>query len=239
MVLAPAFAEAEVAIAERAGDRDLADIGRAGERGRRGLERRQPARDLAGLVLDPFRLVALGRAKAPLVDLQDRRIQDAVGERLQAQRRKARLASFGMMRPPPARWSRYSRITRESNRVLPSSSTSVGILPIGFCWRTVLEGLVVSAGSTLMSFSSPSTLAAMRILRTNGDDGEERRIIMGKRRDFAAATDTVPSRPARTCGKPQLCPRETSTRDDEIDGLGALALLVWLHIEGDALSFVQ
>ena len=102
MVLAPAFAEAEVAIAERAGDRDLAHVGRAAEPGRRRLERRQPARDLAGLVLDPFRLVPLGRPP-PLVDLEDRRIQDAVGERLQAQRREARVASFGMMRPPPAR----------------------------------------------------------------------------------------------------------------------------------------
>ena len=56
-------AKAEVAIAERAGERDLADIGRRVERRRRCLERGERARDLAGLQVEPFLLVrsAAGR----------------------------------------------------------------------------------------------------------------------------------------------------------------------------------
>src|SRR5450432_1398758 len=47
MLVAPAPREAKVAIAERAGERDLADIGRQIEAGRRRLQHRQRARDLA------------------------------------------------------------------------------------------------------------------------------------------------------------------------------------------------
>src|SRR6266849_5636900 len=131
-------------------------------------------------------------------------------------------------------------MTRESNSALPSSSTSVGILPIGFCCRTVSDGLVVSAGSILMSCSSPSTLAAIRILRTKGENGEERRINMGSvvtssryRRGAGAATT------ARKSGTLESSPARNSACDDEVYGLRALALLVGLDIEGDALSFGQ
>src|ERR1700724_1980222 len=91
MVLAPGAMEAEVAIGEYAGERDLPDGRRRVASGWRGLERSERPLDLAGLMLDPFRLVLGGITPTALVHLQDRGIHDAVGERLQAQRREARL----------------------------------------------------------------------------------------------------------------------------------------------------
>src|SRR5262249_28122427 len=82
----PRVPETEIAIAERAGERDLTDVGRRRERGRRGFERRERALHLTGLMLDPFRLVPLRCSPAAFVDQQDRSIHHAVGERLQAQR---------------------------------------------------------------------------------------------------------------------------------------------------------
>ena len=56
----------------------------------------EPARDLVGLMIEPFRLVPVFGPPAALVDLQQRRIHDAVGERLLAQRREA-VPAAGMM----------------------------------------------------------------------------------------------------------------------------------------------
>src|SRR5262245_10525117 len=85
VIVPPASREAEVAVAERTGERDLAHVRRRDRRGeRRGLERDKRACDLAALKLDPFRLVSLGRPPASLVDQQDRGIHDPVRERLQA-----------------------------------------------------------------------------------------------------------------------------------------------------------
>src|SRR5579871_3787902 len=89
VLAAPAAAEPEVAVTERAGERDLTDIRErlSGlERGRRRLEHRKRARNFAGLQIEPFRLVHLGFTKAALVDGEDRRIENAVAQRLQAQR---------------------------------------------------------------------------------------------------------------------------------------------------------
>src|SRR5215813_5047603 len=62
VIVPPASREAEVAIAERASERDLTHVRRYHRcRERRGLERGERARDLAVLQLDPFRLVLLGR----------------------------------------------------------------------------------------------------------------------------------------------------------------------------------
>src|SRR5262245_21896917 len=74
IVGAPAPVESQVLITERAGERDLADLRRAVEIRRRRLETRQRTRDLAGLMLDPRRLAAVGAAPAAFVDLQQRRI---------------------------------------------------------------------------------------------------------------------------------------------------------------------
>src|SRR5689334_18699839 len=89
MVGAPAFAKTKIAIAKRASDRDVPDIGQAAGRGgkrRRGrLQRFEPARHLAGLMVEPFLLVMLACAPSRLVDREDRGVENAVGERLQPQ----------------------------------------------------------------------------------------------------------------------------------------------------------
>ena len=64
MIAAPAAGEAKVAVAERAGERDLADIGGRIEAGRDGFQHGERARDLAGLMLQPFLIVRLGLSPA-------------------------------------------------------------------------------------------------------------------------------------------------------------------------------
>src|SRR5580700_5210216 len=91
MIAAPTAVETEIAIAEHASERDLPDVGCRIERRRRGFQRCECARHFAGLMLEPFRLVGLRLAPARLVDGEDRGIEDAVAQSLQAQRRKPRL----------------------------------------------------------------------------------------------------------------------------------------------------
>src|SRR5512133_3348451 len=90
MIGPPRSREAEIAVAERASERDLTDVGGRRERRRGGFERRERARNLAGLMIDPFRLVPLGRTPAAFVDQKNRGIHQTVGEGLQAQSGKAR-----------------------------------------------------------------------------------------------------------------------------------------------------
>jgi len=94
MVGPPAFAEAKIAIAKRAGERNLADIWQAGgrsiERGRVRLEHSERARHFAGLMIEPFLLVMLARAPTRLIHGEDRSIENAIGQRLQPQRSKPR-----------------------------------------------------------------------------------------------------------------------------------------------------
>ena len=84
-------AETQIAIAEHAGERDLPDVGNRIERRRRGFQRRQAARDLVGLAIDPTLHALLGRTIAALIDQQQAGIENAVAQRLQPQRREARL----------------------------------------------------------------------------------------------------------------------------------------------------
>src|SRR5580700_5502956 len=84
MLATPAVAEAEVTIAARAGERDLPDIGHRIDRRRPRLENGKCTRHLAGLEFQPFWLVHFRFTIAALVHGEDRGIEDAVGERLQA-----------------------------------------------------------------------------------------------------------------------------------------------------------
>src|SRR5580704_2789031 len=61
---------------------------------------------------------------------------------------------------------------------MPSSPSSTGILPSGFCSRTLSFTSDVSAASTFTSLSRPSKAIAIRTLRPNGEAGDERSIIM-------------------------------------------------------------
>src|SRR5262245_26644018 len=85
MVAPPRSLEPEIAIAERASERDLPHIRRRRLFRRRGFERSERAGDLAGLMIEPSWLVPLGWPEAALVDQQDRGIHQPVGQRLQAQ----------------------------------------------------------------------------------------------------------------------------------------------------------
>jgi outer membrane immunogenic protein len=82
MRVAPAFAEAEIAVTERATERDLADIGQATrggrERRRIGFKDLQCAGDLAGLMIEPFLVVMFGRAPSCLVNGKNRGVENAV-----------------------------------------------------------------------------------------------------------------------------------------------------------------
>ena len=78
---APGAAKAEIAIAKRAGKRDLTDMRhlRAGrERGRRAFQHTQRAFHLAGLVLYPFGFVLFRGPPTAFVDSKDRGIKNAV-----------------------------------------------------------------------------------------------------------------------------------------------------------------
>src|SRR4029077_19674376 len=92
MVVPPAFAETKIAIAKRAGERNLADIGQASgrsiERRRARLEHGARARHFAGLMVEPFLLVMLACTPSRLVYCEDRSIENAVAQRLQPQRRE-------------------------------------------------------------------------------------------------------------------------------------------------------
>src|SRR5436190_20183495 len=94
---------------------------------------------------------------------------------------------------------------------------------------------MVSAGSMAISRSSPSIAAAIRILRTKGDDGEWRSVSMKKYGDRWPRPASESDGDQRTNG--------TAARalagDDEIDRLRTLALLVGLDVQGDALSLGQ
>ncbi len=60
-------------------------------------------------------------------------------------------------------------ITRLSKIGLPSSSSRHGILPSGFCWRSVSISSRVLAGTSMTRSLKPSTSIAMRTLRPNGE----------------------------------------------------------------------
>ena len=64
-------------------------------------------------------------------------------------------------------------MTGESKRAVPSSSTSAGILPRGFSSLSAgtLATGVIATGTISMPSASPSSWAATRALRTNGDAG--------------------------------------------------------------------
>jgi hypothetical protein len=85
----PVAVKSQIPIAQRARQRDMADLRHAVEIRRSGFQARQRARHLAGLMVEPFRLVPVRAAPAALVNLQYRCIHQTVAQRLQRQRREA------------------------------------------------------------------------------------------------------------------------------------------------------
>src|SRR5262245_30855999 len=123
-------------------------------------------------------------------------------------------------------------MTGESYSTRPSSTISAGILPSGFCLRIVSAASVGSAFSIVTSRSRPRIFIASLILRPNGEGGEERRIIM-RNNPEAVAAHGAREQADRSSGV------ASSAGDHEVHGLGALALLVGLDVEVDALTFVE
>src|SRR2546423_3042004 len=78
MAGAPFSLEAQIAVAERAGERDLPDIRDRIERRRRCFKHIERALHLAALMVDPLRLVLFGRTPAALVDEPNAGIENAV-----------------------------------------------------------------------------------------------------------------------------------------------------------------
>src|SRR5262249_10231794 len=153
---------------------------------------------------------------------------------------KRAVVSFGTILPPPASTSRYSSTTRESNRVEPSSRISTGILPSGFCCGSGSLSSWVEASSTLILPSKPSTLAAMRALRPNGDPKLVRKVTMGNATLFGRPHDRgcggVSGRQPRPAG---TRPRGEQPGVARVSGVGAFAFLAGIDIEGDPLPCGQ
>src|ERR1700730_8733215 len=87
-----------------------------------------------------------------------------------------------------------------------------------------------------MSRSSPSTFAAIRILRTNGELGELRSVSMEAWRSMTGVE------PRRRLAKRAVggdWRARSSTGDDQVDGLRTLALLIGLDVDRDALPLGQ
>src|SRR5260370_37792387 len=101
MIVPPFSFETEIAIAECASERDLSYIRRRRERRRGGLEGGERAVDLAGLMIEPFRLLPLRPAEAGLPDQHDRGIHQPVGQRPQAPGGEPAPASPPTEPPPP------------------------------------------------------------------------------------------------------------------------------------------
>src|SRR3954467_10424433 len=105
---------------------------------------------------------------------------------------------------------------------------SAGILPSGFCLRSESFASVGSAFSMLTSLSKPRMPIASLILRPNGEGGEERKIIIFKNPSATALF-----------ARQYMRKKSKSAGDNQVHGLGALALLVRLNVEREALAFVE
>ena len=86
MVCAPRPFKPQIKIAQRAGQSDFTHKRCRMERDRLRLQRGEGAINLALLMLYPFRLAARFIAETALIHLQNGRIHDAVGKRLQSER---------------------------------------------------------------------------------------------------------------------------------------------------------
>ena len=106
-----------------------------------------------------------GLAKPPFVDLQQGRVGNSVGERLEVRARIRAANSAGMIcrRRRGHQDIRRSPGCRKSLRQL--STIKAGILPSGFWRRRISAGSLVSAGTTSIRGRGPTVAAAIFTLR--------------------------------------------------------------------------
>ena len=172
MILAPRPVEAEIAIAERAGERDLADIRRRIERRRRRLQRSQSARrpcrpDGRAISLRASRPAASGlRRRSGSTHPSCRRPAPAA-----AAPRKRASGSFGMILPPPARDRDIRGSRGESNSTLPSSIMSAGNLAerILLAQRIGSASIVSAASTRHLVVEAEHAQRRCATLRPNGE----------------------------------------------------------------------
>ena len=158
--------EAEIEVAQRAADRDLADGPQLAEGGRLALQRVHRPRHHLPLPRDEG-APPLIRRKARLAPARHGRIEDAVPERLLPQRRPARRRRpAGNSRGASPRLSRYSQITGLSKSAVPSSSISAGTLDSGFTPRSSGGDSCGLVATFSMRPSSPRAIAQAMTLRT-------------------------------------------------------------------------
>src|SRR5256885_15246993 len=105
---------------------------------------------------------------------------------------------------------------------------SAGILPSGFCLRSESFASVGSAFSMLTCLSKPRMPIASLILRPNGEGGEERRIIIFRNPSATALF-----------ARQYMTKESKSAGNNQVYGLGTLALLVRLDVERETLTFVE
>jgi len=123
-------------------------------------------------------LVMLGRAPSRFVHREDRSVENAITQRLQPQRRET---CVRLARNDPAAAGTLVKKFEDDARVVIGVAVfgnQTGILPSGFCRRSGSAESLVSAVSIRISLSKPKSAVAIRTLRTNGDAGDERRIII-------------------------------------------------------------
>lgn len=178
----PALAEAEIAIAKRAGERDLTDIRQASPPGiecrRICLECSKRARHLAGLMLEPFLFVMLRSPPSRFVHGEDRSIENAIRERLQSQSREP---------GPRLAWNDPVAARPFVQKFQDDARVVISIAVLGDQRRDFAEwilppqrigGVGGIGGLDCVSDSKPKSAIAMRTLRPKGEAGDERRIII-------------------------------------------------------------
>ena len=138
--------EAEVEIGQAAADRDVADPEArspesAGLRAPSGRAWPRPSRRSCRASSCVCRPAGLSRSFRQRMSRSSR--PSARAWRLSAGQRSR--PAGGNSRPPPARLSRYSQMTAESIRTVPSASTSVGILLNGLSSMIAAFGLPIAA----------------------------------------------------------------------------------------------
>ncbi len=183
MIAAPAAAETEIAIAERAGERDLSDIRQhAGviERRRRGFQRGQSRATLAGLKLEPFRLVAFPPCASGL--------RKWSGSRHRECRRTA--PAGATPRAAPCRVARHDlaaagaliEIVEDHAQIVDTRCRPRRSAPESCRADFACAALSLIGGVGPLDVRSRcrgrAATSAIRTLRPNGEDGEERKIII-------------------------------------------------------------
>ena len=188
MIVAPFHRAAPVQISQGAGQADGNNVG-FGQVGRVGLERGQRAVDLAALMIEPAFRLGTRIAEPILVDHQQSRFGDAVGQPRPGQRDVTLWAL-----------TRHQRIA--AGALGEELDDDAAVVDRGAIRqqkaRPLAEWGLLPQRSSVTRWPMPSTSIAMRTLRPNGDVAVERSTKLGSFGDIAyLARGGVTSRSGR------------------------------------------